>query len=76
MLSPDGAKARLAGLPEDAGSNRRTPSLARDDVSHADVVRALHEYDRLGAKGFFTEHGFAPTATIAVESETRRGRMT
>jgi len=34
-----------------------------DQVSHADVVRAIHEYDRLGADSFFSAHGFAPTTT-------------
>jgi hypothetical protein len=38
-------------------------SVAWDQVSHADVVRAVHEYDRLGAERFFSEHGFAPTTT-------------
>jgi hypothetical protein len=34
-----------------------------DRVTRDDVVRAMHEYDRLGPKGFFAEHGFAPTTT-------------
>ena len=38
-------------------------SIAWSEVTHADVVRAIDEYDRLGAKGFFAEHGFAPTTT-------------
>src|SRR5262249_28215292 len=33
------------------------------DVTRADVVRALLEYDRLGPEEFFSEHGFAPAAT-------------
>ena len=42
-----------------------TTALAklRSDVSHADVVRALKEYDRLGADGFFAKHGFSQTKT-------------
>jgi len=38
-------------------------SIAWSEVTHVDVVRAIDEYDRLGAKGFFAEHGFAPTTT-------------
>jgi hypothetical protein len=34
-----------------------------DDVKHAEVVRAIKEYDRLGAEKFFATHGFAPTTT-------------
>jgi len=34
-----------------------------DRVTRDDVVRAMHEYDRLGPEGFFAEHGFAPTTT-------------
>jgi len=40
-----------------------TRSIAWDQVTHADVVRALREYDRLGPEAFFAEHGFAPTTT-------------
>jgi hypothetical protein len=38
-------------------------SIAWNEVSRDDVVRALAEYDRLGAQQFFAEHGFAPTTT-------------
>jgi len=38
-------------------------SPASDQVTHADVLRAIHEYDRLGPERFFSEHGFAPTTT-------------
>ncbi|HYB87523.1 MAG TPA: hypothetical protein VEC76_11765 [Streptosporangiaceae bacterium] len=34
-----------------------------DRVTRDDVMRAMHEYDRLGPEGFFAEHGFAPTTT-------------
>lgn len=34
-----------------------------DQVTRDDVTRAIQEYDRLGAKEFFSEHGFAPTTT-------------
>jgi len=40
--------------------------IAWDQVSKADVVRALQEYDRLGSHDFFAAHGFAPTTTYDV----------
>jgi hypothetical protein len=40
-----------------------THSLAWDRVTHADVVRAIDEYDELGPERFFSEHGFGPTTT-------------
>jgi hypothetical protein len=40
-----------------------THSIAWDQVSRDDVVRAVAEFDRLGAEQFFAEHGFAPTTT-------------
>jgi hypothetical protein len=42
-----------------------------DQVTHADVVKAIHEYDRLGAKSFFSTHGFAPTTTYELVWEQR-----
>src|SRR5262245_22207089 len=41
-------------------------------VTHAHVVRALREYDRLGSQQFFSEHGFAPTTTYELVWEGRR----
>jgi hypothetical protein len=38
-------------------------SPAWDRVTHADVVRALREYDRLEPERFYSEHGFGPTTT-------------
>jgi len=38
-------------------------SPAWDQVTHADVIRAIQEYDRLGPEAFFAAHGFAPTTT-------------
>jgi hypothetical protein len=32
-------------------------------VTHADVLRAIEEYDQLGPERFFSEHGFGPTTT-------------
>lgn len=34
-----------------------------DAVSHDHVVRAIADYDKLGATDFFATHGFAPTTT-------------
>jgi hypothetical protein len=49
-----------------------TRSIAWDQVRHDDVVRAIHEYDELGAERFFSEHGFAPTTTYDLVWEKRR----
>ena len=38
-------------------------AVAWDNVTRTDVLRAIKEYDRLGPKTFFSEHGFAPTTT-------------
>jgi len=46
--------------------------VAWDRVTHTDVLRAIREYDRLGPKGFFSEHGFAPTTTYDLVWEGRR----
>ena len=40
-----------------------TDSLMWSDVTRADVVRAIKEYDRLGPERFFSEYGFARTTT-------------
>jgi hypothetical protein len=34
-----------------------------DRVTRDHVLRAIHEYDKLGPERFFAEHGFAPTTT-------------
>jgi hypothetical protein len=49
-----------------------TRSLAWDQVDRADVVRAMQEYDRLGATRFFAEHGFAPATTYELVWDERR----
>ena len=49
-----------------------TRSISWDKVAHADVLRAIREYDRLGAEGFFSAHGFAPTTTYDLAWEKRR----
>jgi hypothetical protein len=46
-------------------------TVAWDDVTRADVVRAIREYDKLGAEKFFSEHGFAPTTTYDLIWEER-----
>jgi hypothetical protein len=48
-----------------------THSIAWDEVTHADVLRAIHEYDRLGAEQFFSKHGFAPTTTYELVWDER-----
>ena len=45
--------------------------IAWSEVTHPDVVRAINEYDRLGAEGFFSKHGFAPTTTYDLVWEKR-----
>jgi hypothetical protein len=49
-----------------------TASPEWDQVSHADVVRAIKEYDRLGPEQFFSKHGFAPTTTYDLVWEKHR----
>jgi hypothetical protein len=49
-----------------------THSLAWDRVTNAHVVRAIEEYDQLGAERFFSEHGFAPTTTYDLVWNKRR----
>ena len=41
-------------------------------VTNRDVLRAIHEYDRLGREQFFSEHGFAPTTTYELVRDGRR----
>ena len=38
-------------------------SVSWVQVGRDDVLRAIQEYDRLGADEFFSAHGFAPTTT-------------
>jgi hypothetical protein len=40
-----------------------TESVTWDQVTRAEVLRAIEEYDQLGPHHFFAEHGFAPTTT-------------
>ena len=49
-----------------------TRSIAWDKVTHADVLRAIQEYDQLGPERFFSEHGFAPSTTYELAWDERR----
>jgi hypothetical protein len=51
-----------------------TDALARlrADVSRDDVLRAIQEYDQLGAEQFDSKHGFGPTTTYDLVWEERR----
>jgi hypothetical protein len=49
-----------------------THSPTWDDVTPADVEKALGEYDRLGPERFFAAHGFAPTTTYDLVWNGRR----
>jgi len=46
-------------------------AIAWNQVARSDVVRAISEYDRLGAPRFFAEHGFAPATTYELIWEGR-----
>jgi len=43
-----------------------------DQVTHAHVMKAIQEYDRLGPEKFFSKHGFAPTTTYELVANKRR----
>jgi hypothetical protein len=43
-----------------------------DQVTHADVLLAIQEYDRLGPEAFFSAHGFGPTTTYDLVRDERR----
>jgi hypothetical protein len=49
-----------------------TDSPAWSDVTRADVLRAIKEYDRLGPERFFSDHGFARTTTYELVWNRRR----
>ena len=44
----------------------------RADVSRDNVLRAIEEYDQLGAEPFYSKHGFGPTTTYDLVWEERR----
>jgi hypothetical protein len=41
-------------------------------VTRADVLRAVQEYDRLGAQQFFADHGFGPARSYELIISGRR----
>jgi hypothetical protein len=45
--------------------------VAWDGVTHTHVVRAIHEYDRLGPDKFFAVHGFSRTLSYDLIWEKR-----
>jgi len=47
-------------------------AVAWDNVTRADVSRAIQEYDRLGPEAFFSAHGFGPTTTYDLVWDERR----
>ena len=49
-----------------------TRSIEWGKVTHADVLRAIQEYDRIGPEQFFSAHGFAPTTTYDLVWDRRR----
>ena len=49
-----------------------TRSIAWEQVTDADVVRAIEEYDRLGPERFFAEHGFGPSRSYELVWDERR----
>ena len=49
-----------------------TRAPAWDQVTDADVRRAMAEYDRLGPEQFFAQHGFAPATTYELIWGERR----
>jgi hypothetical protein len=49
-----------------------TPAPTWDQVSPADVLHAMQEYDRLGPQRFFDEHGFARATTYELIWDERR----
>jgi hypothetical protein len=46
--------------------------VAWDQVTRDEVIRAIGEYDRLGPKPFFAQHGFGYTTTYDLLWEERR----
>jgi hypothetical protein len=46
--------------------------VAWERVAHRHILRAIHEYDRLGPEQFFSKYGFAPTTTYELVLNKRR----
>ena len=47
-------------------------TVAWEPVTRTEVLRAIAEYDQLGAEAFFAAHGFAPTTTYDLVWDERR----
>ena len=47
-------------------------SVNWDPVTRTEVVKAMDEYDRMGAERFFSAHGFAPATTYELVRDERR----
>jgi hypothetical protein len=60
----------LERTPQQSWENPMT--VAWDRVTRAEVLRAIQEYDQLGAERFYAEHGFAPTTTYELVWDERR----
>ncbi len=43
-----------------------------DQVSRDDVLAAIKDYDRLGPRGFFSEHGYGPSRSYELIWNQRR----
>jgi hypothetical protein len=62
----------LMAAGKNAGRRYAGPmTVAWGQVTRAEVLRAIQEYDRLGATEFFAEHGFAPTTTYQLVEDGR-----
>jgi hypothetical protein len=60
------------GPADDDRESAMPRSIAWDKVTRAHVLRAIKDYDRLGAQHFFAEHGFAPTTTYELVLDDHR----
>ena len=47
-------------------------SKLRADVTRAHVLRAIKEYDRVGAEAFFTAHGYGPSRSYELVWDDKR----
>lgn len=47
-------------------------SKIRSDVARDDVIRAVEEYDSLGAEAFFAAHGYGASRNYELVIDTRR----
>jgi hypothetical protein len=66
-LEPGGSTAVL-----NADRGRNEPMVSWSRVGHADVVRAIEEFDRLGPDAFFAAHGFGPSRSYELVWHERR----